>query len=76
MQYHTEMLCESVIKKQKITAAKQYFSNTKLKFYKRRTTTIFGISGKMKDYLQISHVIRSCYRYTILAESLERGGCI
>ena len=58
MQYHTEMLCESVIKKQKITAAKQYFSNTKLKFYKRRTTTIFGISGTMKGYREIPKILK------------------
>ena len=75
MQYNTEMLCECY-KETENYCCKTTFCKTKLKFYKRRTTTIFGISGKMKDYLQISHVIRSCYRYTSLAESLERGGCI
>ena len=48
MQYHTEMLCECY-KKTENYCCKTVFCKTKL--YKRRRTTIFGIYGKMKDYL-------------------------
>ena len=50
MQYNTEMLCECY-KETENYCCKTVFCKTRLKFYKRRTTTIFGISGKMKDYL-------------------------
>ena len=50
MRYHTEMFCECY-KETENYWCKTVFCKTKLKFYKSRTTTIFGISGKMKDYL-------------------------